>query len=119
MSFLVGRSKSVCVISFFYTFLQRCYAMGRNTVLVPKALEERENAVTGVMKYLWWGYVLSCPHHGVVYRSRAHWSGNPPPEDSPLVHWQVVHLWPGETSLLQVNNMTVASNSLSLLNLRC
>ncbi|VDM32314.1 unnamed protein product [Hydatigera taeniaeformis] len=82
-------------------YCKRCYAMGRTIVLVPKTLEERENAVTGVMKYLWWGYVLSCPHHGVVYRSRAHWSGNPPPEDSPLVHWQVVHLWPGETSLLQ------------------
>ncbi|KAH9284160.1 Zinc finger FYVE domain-containing protein 1 [Echinococcus granulosus] len=82
-------------------YCKRCYAMGRPIVLVPKALEERENAVTGVMKYLWWGYVLSCPHHGVVYRSRAHWSGNPPPEDSPQIHWQVVHLWPGETSLLQ------------------
>ncbi|KAL5108659.1 Zinc finger FYVE domain-containing protein 1 [Taenia crassiceps] len=82
-------------------YCKRCYSLGRTIVLVPKTLEERENAVTGVMKYLWWGYVLSCPHHGVVYRSRAHWSGNPPPEDSPLVHWQVVHLWPGETSLLQ------------------
>lgn len=82
-------------------YCKRCYAMGRPIVLVPKTLEERENAVTGVMKYLWWGYVLSCPHHGVVYRSRAHWSGNPPPEDSPQIHWQVVHLWPGETSLLQ------------------
>ncbi|KAM7536076.1 hypothetical protein Aperf_G00000089382 [Anoplocephala perfoliata] len=82
-------------------FCNACYVEGRRTVLVPKTLPETENAVTGVVKYLWWGYILRCPRHGVVYRSRAHWSGNPPPEDCPSIHWQVVHLWPGETSLIQ------------------
>ena len=78
--------------------------MGRSVMLVPKTLEEESfGVVTGLMKYLWWGYVLRCPHHGVLYRSRAQWTGNPPPEDSPTVHWQVVHIWPGESSLLQVS----------------
>lgn len=86
---------------------------GRRTVLVPKTLPEAENAVTGVMKYLWWGYVLRCPRHGIVYRSRARWSGNPPPEDCPNVHWQVVHLWPGETSIIQVGSLLTLYDLLS------
>ncbi|VUZ48153.1 unnamed protein product [Hymenolepis diminuta] len=81
-------------------FCKACYVEGRRTVLVPKTLEDAENTVTGVMKYLWYGYLLRCPRHGIVYRSRAHWSGNQSPENCPQIHWQVVHLWPGEKSVL-------------------
>nr|CDS29742.1 double strand break repair protein MRE11A [Hymenolepis microstoma] len=81
-------------------FCKACYAEGRRTVLVPKTLEDAENTMTGVMKYLWYGYLLRCPRHGVIYRSRAHWSGNQSPEDCSRIHWQIVHLWPGEKSLL-------------------
>ncbi len=70
-------------------------------------MEETENAVTGVVKYLWSGYLLKCPTHGVIYRSRALWSGNPPPENTPDIDWQVVHLWPGEKSLLQVRLLLI------------
>lgn len=71
-------------------------------MLVPKYVEDCESTVTGMMKYIWAGYLLKCPVHSVVYRSRALWSGNPPPEDTPNIHFQVVHVWPGEKSLLQV-----------------
>uniref|UniRef100_A0A5K3FFU0 GBP domain-containing protein n=1 Tax=Mesocestoides corti TaxID=53468 RepID=A0A5K3FFU0_MESCO len=105
-------------------YCKKCYASGKSVLLVPKSMEESENAVTGIVKYLWSGYLLRCPHHGVIYRSRAFWSGNPPPENTPDIHWQVVHLWPGETSLLQgahpfgqlvVDGLTTVSNQVSQL----
>uniref|UniRef100_A0A0V0J6T0 FYVE-type domain-containing protein n=2 Tax=Schistocephalus solidus TaxID=70667 RepID=A0A0V0J6T0_SCHSO len=82
-------------------YCKACYANGKAVLLVPKVLDNGDSPLTGVVKYIWAGYVLKCPHHGTVYRSRAYWSGNPPPENTAGIQWQVVHVWPGETTLLQ------------------
>ncbi|BHF72568.1 Zinc finger FYVE domain-containing protein 1 [Sparganum proliferum] len=82
-------------------YCKACYANGKAVLLVPKVLDNGDSPLTGVVKYIWAGYVLKCPHHGTVYRSRAYWSGNPPPENTTGIQWQVVHVWPGETTLLQ------------------
>lgn len=81
-------------------FCLACYKSKRKTQLVPKVLGNADGAVTGVVKYLWAGYVFECPQHGTVYRSRSQWSGNPPPEDASGVHLEVVHMWPGDGYLL-------------------
>ncbi|KAL3313724.1 Zinc finger FYVE domain-containing protein 1 [Cichlidogyrus casuarinus] len=78
-----------------------CTAEGRESLLVPKFLESADNAFTGVIRYMWSGSLLECSRHGVVYRSRANWSGNLQPERAEKVDWRVVHVWPGQQSLLK------------------
>ncbi|KAJ8927159.1 hypothetical protein NQ314_020432 [Rhamnusium bicolor] len=53
--------------------------------------------------YVWSGYVIECPNCGEIYRSRQHWYGNKNPEDS-AVRIEIVHIWPGEKSLLGSQN---------------
>lgn len=90
----------------FYIFIisfKLCYAYGQKTMMVPKSGESNTNALSAVVKYLWAGYVLECPRHGTIYRSRGYWSGNVEPEMNPQVHWEIVHVWQGEKSILSVN----------------
>lgn len=39
-------------------------------------------------------YVLECPHHGIIYRSRQYWYGNPDPES--VVRTELKHIWSGQ-----------------------
>lgn len=48
-------------------------------------------------------YVLECPNHGVIYRSRQYWYGNPDPEA--VVRTELKHIWPG-----QQNNVGTSHN---------
>ncbi len=47
--------------------------------------------------------MLECPHHGIIYRSRQYWYGNPDPES--VVRTELKHIWPG-----QQNNVGTSHN---------
>jgi zinc finger FYVE domain-containing protein 1 len=47
--------------------------------------------------------VLECPHHGIIYRSRQYWYGNPDPES--VVRTELKHIWSG-----QQNNVGTSHN---------
>ena len=47
--------------------------------------------------------MLECPHHGVIYRSRQYWYGNPDPES--VVRTELKHIWSG-----QQNNVGTSHN---------
>nr|CAH8828311.1 unnamed protein product [Trichobilharzia regenti] len=105
-------------------FCKLCYAYGQRTMMVPKSGESNANALSAVVKYLWAGYVLECPRHGTIYRSRGYWSGNVEPEMNPQVHWEIVHVWQGEKSILSgthpvsqllLDGLTVVSSQVSQL----
>ncbi|XP_018648886.1 putative zinc finger protein [Schistosoma mansoni] len=105
-------------------FCKLCYAYGQKTMMVPKSGESNTNALSAVVKYLWAGYVLECPRHGTIYRSRGYWSGNVEPEMNPQVHWEIVHVWQGEKSILSgthpvsqllLDGLTVVSSQVSQL----
>lgn len=72
--------------------------MGRRTMVVPKTGE----SIFDAARYLYSGFVLECPFHGVIYRSRNLWSVNAEPENTAGVDWEVVHVWSGEKTVLQV-----------------
>ncbi|CAH8447344.1 unnamed protein product [Heterobilharzia americana] len=105
-------------------FCKLCYAYGQRTMMVPKSGESNASALSAVVKYLWAGYVLECPRHGTIYRSRGYWSGNVEPEMNPQVHWEIVHVWQGEKSILSgthpvsqllLDGLTVVSSQVSQL----
>lgn len=78
-------------------YCKECNAMGRRTMVVPKTGE----SIFDAARYLYSGFVLECPFHGVIYRSRNLWSVNAEPEDTAGVDWEVVHVWSGEKTVLQ------------------
>lgn len=47
--------------------------------------------------------MLECPHHGIIYRSRQYWYGNPDPES--VVRTELKHIWTG-----QQNNVGTSHN---------
>ncbi|KAH8851336.1 Zinc finger FYVE domain-containing protein 1 [Schistosoma japonicum] len=105
-------------------YCKLCYAYGQRTMMVPKSGESNASALSAVVKYLWAGYVLECPRHGTIYRSRGYWSGNVEPEMNPQVHWEIVHVWQGEKSILLgthpvsqllLDGLTVVSSQVSQL----
>ncbi|THD18754.1 Zinc finger FYVE domain-containing protein 1 [Fasciola hepatica] len=92
--------------------------MGRRTMVVPKTGE----SILDAARYLYSGFVLECPFHGVIYRSRNLWSPNAEPEDTAGVDWEIVHVWSGEKTVLQgihpfsqilVDGMTTVSKQVS------
>ncbi|CAL8071964.1 unnamed protein product [Calicophoron daubneyi] len=78
-------------------YCKDCYAHGMKTMVVPKT----GDSVLDAARYVCSGYVLECPRHGIIYQSRSLWSCNPEPEDTSKVHWEVVHVWSGEKTILQ------------------
>ncbi len=72
-------------------------------VIIPKTAAASDNSLIGIVKYTYSGYVLECPHHGIIYRSRQYWYGNPDPES--VVRTELKHIWPG-----QQNNVGTSHN---------
>jgi zinc finger FYVE domain-containing protein 1 len=72
-------------------------------VIIPKTAAASDNSLIGIVKYTYSGYVLECPHHGIIYRSRQYWYGNPEPES--VVRTELKHIWPG-----QQNNVGTSHN---------
>ena len=80
-----------------------CHESGKETVVIPKTAASNDNSLVGIVKYTYSGYVLECPHHGVIYRSRQYWYGNPDPES--VVRTELKHIWSG-----QQNNVGTSHN---------
>jgi zinc finger FYVE domain-containing protein 1 len=80
-----------------------CHEAGKEVVVIPKTAASNDNSLVGIVKYTYSGYVLECPHHGVIYRSRKYWYGNPDPES--VVRTELKHIWSG-----QQNNVGTSHN---------
>ncbi|RNA28693.1 zinc finger FYVE domain-containing 1-like [Brachionus plicatilis] len=80
-----------------------CHEAGKEVVVVPKTSASSDNSIIGIVKYTYSGYVLECPHHGIIFRSRQYWYGNPDPES--VVRTELKHIWPG-----QQNNVGTSHN---------
>ena len=72
-------------------------------IVIPKTAASNENSLVGIVKYALSGFVLECPHHGIIYRSRQYWYGNQEPES--VVRTELKHIWSG-----QVNNVGTSHN---------
>ena len=80
----------------------QCHRAGRDTTVYGKLITKNDGLVQGLLRYVWSGFVIECPHHGEIYRSRKYWYGNNDPKDVTCV--EIVHVWPGD------NNNRVASD---------
>jgi hypothetical protein len=56
------------------------------------------------LKYVWSGFVIECPSHGEIYRSRKYWYGNDEPKDVTRV--EIVHVWPGDDNTRLPSDVT-------------
>ncbi|CAF4506664.1 unnamed protein product, partial [Rotaria magnacalcarata] len=63
-----------------------------------------DGLVQGLLKYVWSGFVIECPYHSEIYRSRKHWYGNNEPKDVTRV--EVIHMWPGEDNNRVASDVT-------------
>ncbi|XP_071478503.1 zinc finger FYVE domain-containing protein 1-like [Diadema antillarum] len=77
-----------------------CYQGGEEVLVVPKMCSASDNSWMGMIKYAVSGFVLECPHCGVIYRSRQYWYGNQEPEME-AVRTEIRHVWPGGSTVLQ------------------
>lgn len=71
-----------------------CHEAGKEVIVIPRTAAANENSFIGIIKYTYSGYVLECPHHGIIYRSRQYWYGNPDPES--VVRTELKHIWSGQ-----------------------
>ena len=74
----------------------KCDREGRDTIVYGKLIAANDSLVQGIVKYVWSGFVIECPKHGEIYRSRQYWYGNNEPKD--VTRLEVVHVWPGDNS---------------------
>ncbi|XP_013391711.1 zinc finger FYVE domain-containing protein 1 [Lingula anatina] len=103
-------SKAHCIYQHQYEnkvyLCKKCWREGKaDCVVVPKMSEQNDSAWFSLAKYAWAGYVLECPRHGVIFRSRQHWYGNKDPE-AEAVQTEVRHVWgdEGSTVLMGTHN---------------
>ena len=71
-----------------------CHESGKEVIVIPKTSAASDNSILGIVKYTYSGYVLECPHHGIIFRSRQYWYGNPDPES--VVRTELKHIWSGQ-----------------------
>ena len=71
-----------------------CHESGKEVIVIPKTAASSDNSLLGIVKYTYSGYVLECPHHGIIFRSRQYWYGNPEPES--VVRTELKHIWTGQ-----------------------
>ncbi|RVE56155.1 hypothetical protein OJAV_G00233490 [Oryzias javanicus] len=80
-----------------------CYEGGKEVIVVPKTTASSDSPWFGLAVYAWSGYVIECPHCGVIYRSRQYWYGNQDPVET-VVRTEIQHVWPGSEGFLKDNN---------------
>ncbi|XP_024147556.1 zinc finger FYVE domain-containing protein 1 [Oryzias melastigma] len=80
-----------------------CYEGGKEVIVVPKTTASSDSPWFGLAVYAWSGYVIECPHCGVIYRSRQYWYGNQDPVET-VVRTEIQHVWPGSDGFLKDNN---------------
>ncbi|XP_065210215.1 zinc finger FYVE domain-containing protein 1-like isoform X2 [Planococcus citri] len=72
---------------------KQCHTNGKEVIVTPKYSSSSESSWFAFAKYAWSGYVIECPHHGEIYRSRQFWYGNADPEMK-AVRSEIQHVWP-------------------------
>ncbi|CAF3717882.1 unnamed protein product [Adineta steineri] len=82
----------------------QCHREGRDIIVYGKLITKGDGLVQGLLKYVWSGFVIECPYHGEIYRSRKHWYGNNEPKDVTRV--EVIHVWPGEDNSRLASDVT-------------
>ena len=81
-----------------------CHREGRDTNIYGKLTAANDSLVQGIVKYVWSGFVIECPKHGEIYRSRKYWYGNSEPKD--VARIEVVHVWPGDDNIRLGSDVT-------------
>lgn len=71
-----------------------CHREGRDMIVYGKLITKSDGLVQGLLKYVWSGFVIECPHHREIYRSRKYWFGNNEPKD--VTRAELIHVWPGD-----------------------
>ncbi|CAF0874456.1 unnamed protein product [Adineta ricciae] len=82
----------------------QCHREGRDMIVYGKLITKNDGLVQGLLKYVWYGCVIECPHHGEIYRSRKHWYGNNEPKDVTLV--EIIHVWPDDDNSRLASDVT-------------
>ncbi len=82
----------------------QCHREGRDMIIYGKLITKGDSLVQGLLKYVWSGFVIECPHHGEIYRSRKHWYGNNEPKD--VTRIEIIHVWPGDDSSRLASDVT-------------
>jgi zinc finger FYVE domain-containing protein 1 len=82
----------------------KCDQEGHNTVVNGKLIATKDGLAEGIVKYFWAGYVIECPIHGEIYRSRKHWYGNSEPKTATRV--EIIHIWPGVDANRSASDVT-------------
>ena len=81
-----------------------CHREGRDTIVYGKLITKGDGLFQGILKYIWSGFVIECPHHGEIYRSRRFWYGNDDPKK--VTQIEVVHVWPGDKNERLASDVT-------------
>ncbi|CAF1662574.1 unnamed protein product, partial [Adineta ricciae] len=82
----------------------QCHRNGHDTVVHGKLTAANDTLVQGIIKYMWSGFVIECPKHGEIYRSRQFWYGNNEPKDK--THTEITHVWPGDSNSRRTSDVT-------------
>ena len=82
----------------------QCHRNGHDTVVHGKLTAASDTVVKGIIKYMWSGFVIECPFHGEIYRSRQFWYGNNEPKDK--THTEITHVWPGDSNSRRTSDIT-------------
>lgn len=81
-----------------------CHREGRDVIVYGKLITKSDGLFQGFLKYVWSGFVIECPHHGEIYRSRKFWYGNSEPKD--VTQKEIVHVWPGDKNERLASDVT-------------
>jgi zinc finger FYVE domain-containing protein 1 len=82
----------------------KCDQEGRNTVVYEKLIATNNGLAEGIVKYVWSGFVIECPKHGEIFRSRQYWYGNSEPKTVTRV--EIIHVWPGDDASRLASDVT-------------
>lgn len=82
----------------------QCHRDGGDVTVYGKLITKGDSLVSGLLKYVWSGYVIECPFHGEIYRSRQHWYGNDEPKD--VIRVEIIHVWPDEDNNRSTSDLT-------------
>ncbi|UJR36247.1 hypothetical protein I4U23_028979 [Adineta vaga] len=82
----------------------QCHRAGHDTVVYGKLTAANDNVVQSIVKYVWSGFVIECPKHGEIYRSRKYWYGNNEPKD--VTHIEITHVWSADDNSRLTSDVT-------------
>ena len=72
----------------------QCHREGHDTIVYGKLITTNDGLLQGILKFVWSGFVIECPYHKEIYRSRKYWYGNDEPKAATRV--EIIHIWLGD-----------------------